>query len=117
MRIVRLGVLSVLGLGLVVVGVANRAPVDVFLLPQGLGLPEAELRGVPLAAVIFAAVLVGIVVGQVMEWVREAKHRRQVEEKTEEVWRLRKEIKRLSLRLGEGEDEMPALPARRRRPG
>ncbi len=112
MRTVKLAVLCLIGLGLVVVGVANMARVDVFLLPAGLGLPEAELRGVPLAAVIFVSVIAGIVVGQVMEWLREAKHRRMVEEKRLEVGRLRKEIKRLSKRLGEGEDDLPSLPAR-----
>lgn len=113
MRVLKLGVLSLLAVGLIVVGVANRAPVDVFLLPSGVGLPEAELRQVPLAAVIFVAVLTGIVIGQVMEWLREAKHRREVAEKSQEVWRLRKEIKRLSLRLGEGDDDMPRLTVRR----
>ncbi len=113
MRTVKIAVLSLLGLAFVVVGVANMTPVDVFLLPAGLGLPGAEIRDVPLAGVIFASVLAGIVVGQIMEWVREAKHRRLVDQKQDEVSRLRKEIKRLSKRLGEGEEDLPKLPTRR----
>ncbi|MGF1446769.1 MAG: LapA family protein [Pikeienuella sp.] len=113
MRTVRFAMLCLLGLVLVVVGVANMTPVDVFLLPAGVGLPAAEIRDMPLSAVIFVSVLAGIIVGQLLEWVREAKHRRMVAEKHAEVGRLRKEIKRLSRRLGEGEDDLPKLTASR----
>ena len=104
--------LVVLGLAFVVLGVANMAPVTVHLLPPGIGVPEAVIREVPLSAVMLAAGVSGVVVGQLMEWLREAKHRRQVEEKHRVVGRLRREIRRLSARLGERDEDAPATPGR-----
>ncbi|MEM9148242.1 MAG: LapA family protein [Pseudomonadota bacterium] len=113
MRMLKLLALSLFGLGLVVVGVANIAPVDLHLLPPELGLEATRLTAVPLSAVILVSVLVGVVIGHLMEWVREAKHRRMVEERNREVGRLRREIRRLSDRIGDGEEGLPQLPARR----
>lgn len=113
MRMLKLLALTLVGLGLVVVGVANIAPVDLHLLPPELGLDATRLTGVPLSAVILVAVFVGVIIGHLMEWIREAKHRRMVEERNREVGRLRREVRRLTERIGEGEDGLPPLPARR----
>lgn len=109
----RLLVLTLTGAALVVVGVANMAPVDLHLLPEEAGVPGTTIPGVPLSAVILGAVVVGILIGQLMEWVREAKHRRLAEERSREVGRLRRELHRLSEAEGEVERELPRLPARR----
>ncbi len=113
MRMIKLLFLTLLGFGLVIVGVANMAPVDVHLLPPEIGLAGTRIEGVPLSFVILVAVVAGILIGQLMEWVREARHRRLVEERGRELGRLRREIRRLSARAGEGEDSLPRLPDRR----
>ncbi len=110
MRMIKLLFLTLLGFGLVVVGVANMAPVDLHLLPPEIGLTATRLEGVPLTFVILTAIVAGILIGQLMEWVREARHRRLVEERGRELGRLRREIKRLSTGLGEGETSLPRLP-------
>jgi len=112
MRTIRTLVLLLLGAALVVVGVANMAPVDVHLLPREIGGPQTTIPQVPLAAVILASVIVGVIVGQLLEYARERKHRRQAEERRREVGRLRREVGRLAARLGENDDDLPELPAR-----
>jgi len=112
MRTVKMIILTLLGLALVVLGVANMAPVDLYLLPKEVGGEQLMLSQVPLAAVIVVAVVVGVVLGQFLEYLRERKHRRLAEEKRREVGRLRQEVGRLSTRLGEDEGDIPELPAR-----
>ena len=113
MRIIRLSILVLLGAALVVLGVANMAPVDLYLVPQEI-LPGEQyvLRGIPLALVIFVAVVLGVVIGELLEYLRESKHRRQAAEKRREVGHLRQEVGRLSARLGDNDDDLPELPAR-----
>ena len=113
MRMLKLLAFALIGLGLVVIGVANISPVDLHLLPPELGIDATRITAVPLSAVILVSVMLGIVVGHLMEWVREAKHRRLAEERNREVGRLRREIRQLAARIGDGEEGLPRLPARR----
>jgi len=93
-RYLRLVFLGLLGLALVAVAVANRTAVEVRLLPGDL----AELTGltwameVPLFLVIFAAIVVGILIGFVWEWFREHGHRATASQKAREVARLQREL-------------------------
>lgn len=106
-------ILILLGAVFVMLGVANMAPVTVHLLPPGLGVEEASLSDVPLSAVLLGAGVAGVVVGQLMEWLRETEHRRQVAEKHREVGRLRREIRRLTARLSAREGGSRPDTARR----
>ena len=89
MRTVKLIVLGLLAVMLIALGVANMAAVDLYLLPAALFGDGFSVKGLPLAVVILAAVLMGILAGLVIEFLREHKQRRVAEEKQREIVRLR----------------------------
>ncbi|MEM1382887.1 MAG: LapA family protein [Pseudomonadota bacterium] len=104
LRLIKIVILLAIAAALVVLGVANMAPVDLQLLPQGLGDARYSLPGVPLSLVILAAFVLGVVVGELWEYVREGKHRRKVGQSEREISRLRQEVQGLKRRLGDDED-------------
>ena len=110
LRLLKWLVLAVICAALVVLGVANMAPVDLHLVPSGVVGTDLSLRGVPLAAVILAAILLGVVIGEVFEWVRETKHRRRASQRGREVEKLQAEVASLKRRLGE-KDDLPRIAA------
>ena len=93
-RYLRLLMLGLLGLGLLTVALANRAPVTLQLLPVDL----AALTGLtwamelPLFVVIFGGIVVGVLIGCVWEWFREHGHRATASQKSREVARLEREL-------------------------
>ena len=111
MQTIKLIVLGLLAAILIVLGVANMAPVDLHLLPVALFGDGYSLTGIPLAVVILAAVLLGILIGLVIEYLREHKHRRVAEEKRREIAELRQEVTRLRTKLGDRDDALPRIPA------
>ena len=111
MRTVKLIVLGLLAVILIALGVANMAAVDLYLLPAALFGDGFSIKGLPLAVVILAAVLMGILAGLVIEFLREHKQRRVAQEKRREIVRLRQEVSRLRAKLGDGEDDLPRIPA------
>jgi lipopolysaccharide assembly protein A len=93
-RTLRLVFLALVGLGLLTLALANRAPVALRLLPEDLaaltGLTwELEL---PLFLVIFGGIIAGVLIGFVWEWFREHSHRASASQKTREVARLEREL-------------------------
>jgi len=96
-RYLRYAFLAVLGLGLVLVALANRAPVQLSLFT-----PEtAKLLGVqnsiylPLFVVIFGAIIAGVLIGFVWEWFREHKHRAAASNNQRENARLHQQVQSL----------------------
>jgi lipopolysaccharide assembly protein A len=93
-RYLRLIFIGLVGLCLLTVALANRAPVSVRLLPEDL----AALTGLtwamelPLFLVIFGGVIAGILIGFVWEWFREHGHRATASQKSREVARLEREL-------------------------
>lgn len=93
-RYLRILLLVLLGLSLLTVALANRAPVTVRLLPEDL----ATLTGLtwamelPLFLVIFAGIIAGVLIGFVWEWFREYGHRATASQKSREVARLEREL-------------------------
>jgi lipopolysaccharide assembly protein A len=93
-RYLRLLFLGLVGLSLLIVALANRAPVAVQLLPDDL----AALTGLtwamelPLFLVIFGGIVVGVLIGFVWEWFREHGHRATASQKAREVTRLEREL-------------------------
>lgn len=111
MRFIKLLVLAVILAGIVLVSVANRGMITVSLLPEQLtqfvNIPtEVTL---PLFAILLAAMAVGLLVGYILEWLRERKHRKAVGRSKREVSRLEKEIDNLRKKTGEGQDDVLAL--------
>lgn len=86
--------LAALGLALLTVALANRAPVTLKALPEDL----AAFTGfawqieLPLFIVIFGGIIAGLLIGFVWEWFREMKHRSTASRKTREVARLEREL-------------------------
>lgn len=93
-RYLRLILLALLGLALLIVALANRAPVSVRLLPDDF----AALTGLtwvmdlPLFLVIFGGIIVGVLIGFVWEWLREHGHRATASRKSREVAKLEREL-------------------------
>lgn len=110
MRTIKMVVLGLMAAVLIVLGVANMATVDLYLLPRALFGDRWGISGVPLAVVILAAVLAGIIIGQIIEFFRERKHRRVADEKRREIVELRREVARLRSELGSRGEELPRIP-------
>ncbi|MCX7288591.1 MAG: LapA family protein [Rhodobacterales bacterium] len=110
-RSVRLLLLGVTGLLLLVVALANRAPVTIRFLSDDL----AALTGfswsaeVPLFLVIFAGIVAGVLIGFVWEWLREARIRGTATTKAREVVRLERELAALRAETSGPKDEVLAL--------
>ena len=93
-RYLRLIFSGAVGLCLLTVALANRAPVDVRLLPGDLaaftGLTWA--MELPLFLIIFGGIIAGVLIGFVWEWFREYGHRVTASQKSREVTRLEREL-------------------------
>ncbi|MFZ1469956.1 MAG: LapA family protein [Paracoccaceae bacterium] len=94
LRYLRLLFIGATGLALLVVALANRASVQVRLLPEDLGnfLGLTASWQVPLFLVILLAVALGVLIGFVWEWLREMRIRGDARVKTREVTRLEREL-------------------------
>ena len=86
--------LAALGLVLLTVALANRAPVTLKALPEDLAAFSgfAWQIELPLFMVIFGGIIAGLLIGFVWEWFREMKHRSTASRKTREVARLEREL-------------------------
>lgn len=110
-RYVRLLFLGLTGLLLLIVALANRAPVTVRFLSDDL----AALTGfgwsaeVPLFLVIFGGIVAGVLIGFVWEWFREARIRGTATTKSREVTRLERELAALRTETSGPQDEVLAL--------
>jgi hypothetical protein len=91
----------------VLLAVANRTPVLVSLDPFTPEAPEFATT-LPLFAVIFAAVMAGVVIGGVAAWLAQGKHRRARRQYGREVRHLRNEAERLRAQ-GQAPASVPAL--------
>ena len=122
LRYLKIAFLAIVGLGLLLVAVANRGPVTIRLLPDEL----AGLAGIdwaveaPLYAVIFGGVIAGVLVGFVWEWLREHKHRAAAAARAREVARLEREVQKTrAAEVGKSPDDevLALLDDDRRRAG
>jgi uncharacterized integral membrane protein len=108
MSILRVALLALLALFLLLVALANRGAVGVKLLPEDLAvlLGFQAAATVPLYVVMFAAVALGVGIGYVAEYLREAKHRRAAARHRARADKLESRLDRTNPRE---EDEVLAL--------
>lgn len=112
MRYIRYGFLALLGLALLVLALANRAPVTLRLLPDDLaGFAGLDYSiELPLFLVILGGIAGGLLVGFVWEWLREHKHRAAAASAAAEAERLKSELGRVRAEVPQArEDDVLAL--------
>lgn len=115
MRILKYLLLVLLAVAAVLLAIANRGPVELHVWPDGMPLPEPMASWpndfeMPIYLAMLAAVFVGVVVGLLLELVRERGHRREERRYRAEAGRLYRENKELRARLGEDpEDDVLGL--------
>jgi lipopolysaccharide assembly protein A len=110
-RSLRYVMLAVLGIVLLTVALANRAPVRVQLLPADMATFLGRELGaeIPLFLVIFGGIVAGLLIGFIWEWLRETKHRSTAATKTREVSRLERELAQLRDEKHGPQDDVLAL--------
>ncbi|NOX72265.1 MAG: LapA family protein [Alphaproteobacteria bacterium] len=111
MRYIRYVFWAFVGLVLIVVSLANRGPVSVNIVPEEFAgfLPFGNSYSLPLFLVILGAVLVGLLIGFVWEYIREFKQRSDAAKRKRELNRLEREVQGLRAKTGEGKDDVLAL--------
>lgn len=113
MKTLRYGFWAIVGLCLIIVGLANRDVVTLRAMPEPLAdllrvSPDVNL---PLFMVIFAGVGAGLLIGFLWEWVREHRMRVEARAKAREVNALRREVADLRAKTGNSQtgDDVLAL--------
>ncbi|MCR8722824.1 LapA family protein [Frigidibacter sp. ROC022] len=111
MRYIRYAFLLGLGLVLVTIAFANRDPVTLRLMPDDLAglLPWGRVIELPLFLVIFGAIIAGVAIGFVWEWLREHKYRATADRKSREAVKLKREVERIKGTEADKGDEILAL--------
>lgn len=111
MRYIRYASIAIFAIALVLIALANRAPVTLRVLPDELaGLAALNpTYNLPLFLVIFIGILAGLIVGFIWEWIREAGERAAAARQMRELASLRAEVKRLKGEKHRGKDEVLAL--------
>jgi lipopolysaccharide assembly protein A len=109
MRILKLVLLALILIALVLLALANREMVTLNLLPEGLSSVLPLSVQLPLFVVSLISIVVGLVLGYLFEYVREAKHRRRASHEAREAERLSQEVARLRQNRGKREDEVLAI--------
>ena len=116
MRYLKYLLLIVVAVAAVLLAIANRGPVTLRWLPEGVTVPGAEgfptELTLPIYLAIFAAVFLGLLIGAALELFREAEHRKQERVYKKKAEALEAENKRLAAKAGEEDDDILGLPAR-----
>lgn len=97
MKTIRYAFWAIVGLCLILIGLANRGMVTVRAMPASV----ADLLGwspdvtLPIYVVIFLGVGAGLLIGFVWEWLREHRQRAQARAKARELEAMRRELEQL----------------------
>lgn len=104
-------ILGSLAIVLVTMALANRAPVELRFLPDGLAAVFGfDLRiTLPLFLILFLAMIAGLLIGFVWEWLREHKHRVAARTHGRAVTKLERELAEVKQTTGAPKDDILAL--------
>ena len=111
MRAIRFAFFVILAVVLVLVAAANREMIAVSLLPPAV----APFAGgtwsltMPAFVALFLAMVFGVLVGLVWEWLREFGQRAEARAMEAEIARLQRELGKLKVETTVGKDEVLAL--------
>lgn len=75
---------------------SNRQPVEISTDLFQLGVTPYILGPIPLYALVFAAMAIGVILGGAMTWLSQGRYRRQASIQRYEAHKLRNEVERLS---------------------
>ncbi len=111
MNTIRYGFWAIVGLCLIIIGLANRGMVTLHAMPSALARllgisPDIEL---PLFVVIFLGVALGMVIGFLWEWLREHRMRADARVTSRENVQLKREMDRMRDANNDGKDDVLAL--------
>ncbi|MEM6325158.1 MAG: LapA family protein [Pseudomonadota bacterium] len=111
LRYIRYLLLATIGIVLLVVGMANRDPVTLNLLPPELARETSIFVSLtlPLYIVILGAVIVGVLLGFVWEWIREARIRAGAKSDRRMRERLEREMVRIKKKDPAASDDVLAI--------
>ncbi len=111
MNTIRYAFWAIVGLCLIIIGIANHGIVALHAMPT----PLARLLGIspdiqlPLFVVIFLGVALGMVIGFLWEWLREHRMRVDARVTNRENTQLKREMDRLRDANNDGKDDVLAL--------
>lgn len=111
MRYIRYAFLAALAVVLIIVALANRNAVELRLLPTEMAgfLGWSWMVNLPLFVVIFAAIIAGVLIGFVWEWLREHKLRAEGQRAKKAAVKLAHEVQDLKRKNEGPKDEVLAL--------
>lgn len=111
MRYIRYAFLAALAVVLITVALANRDPVLLRLLPEELSgfLGWSWSVTLPLFVVIFMAIIAGVMIGFIWEWLREHKHRAEASRARKAAVKLANEVQDLKRDKSRSGDDVLAL--------
>jgi uncharacterized integral membrane protein len=109
LRWFKIAFLTVLMILIVLVALANRELVRLELLPAELGALLPVSVEMPLFLVVLGSILIGLLIGYILEWLREHKHRRRATESSREATRLAREVQSLKAATRSEKDEILSL--------
>lgn len=111
MRYIRYLFLGIIGACLILLAVANRGAVTLAVLPSEMAayLGQPLAYEVPLFVVIFGSVVAGLMIGFILEWLREHRHRSDARIHKREKEKLERQVKGMKRRDAKGQDDVLAL--------
>lgn len=111
MRFIRLLFIAVIAIFLIMVALANREIVTISAFPARFGeyLNGNWAVSLPLFLIIFLAMIFGMVVGLLWEWLREAHLRRESKSRAAEVARLEREVGQVRRTAAAPKDDVLAI--------
>ncbi|MFV0493054.1 MAG: LapA family protein [Pseudorhodobacter sp.] len=111
MRYLRYLFYLVLAVVLLTVALGNRTPTTVHVMPEDMSafLGFQWSATLPLYLIIFGGIVVGLMIGFVLEWFREHKHRASASNRAKQVANLERELSELRSQSDHKDDVVALL--------